>query len=343
MDNQITKYILSLMKIKGIGPAFIKKRIDILKKHQHNIDEFKRSFYDSLSEKEKEKIDIEKYIEDAAEILQQCLENNIILIDISNDLYPKNLLELKDPPSVLYCKGNISLLEKRIIGIIGTRKATELGKKIANKAGSFFSKDFSIVNGLVDGIDKYAILNNDRVYSNVIGVISGGLNFYTTSSKITQDLAKKTLENNGLLISESAPNQKEDAFSGSKSSRIQSGLADAIILIQSSIDGGSKYTLNSFKVLERVLGIINFNNNEEFNNNEAFSANRLIVKEGLMGLTFMCEKIDQKKVSFNNEIDTKKTKTKIKIINDKKDYDDLINTTFVKSNVNNNLLDFLEE
>jgi len=321
MDNEIVRYILALIKIKGVGSVFIKKRLSIFQKYTNNIEEFKRAFNKSLSEKEQEKIDIDYYLDEADELLDECKRENITVIDISNTLYPKNLLELRDPPAILYAKGNLGLLRKKVVGIIGTRKATTLGKNIANKVGAFYSQDFSIINGLVEGIDSSAVRDKNSVHSNVIGILSGGLNFHFTSSKITQGLAEKVLNNNGLLLSESKPNQKEDTFSGSKSSRIQAGISDALILIQSSIDGGSKYTLNAFKVLERPLGVIDFKNNEEFNTNENFSANRLLLQHNKVGLSFICERIKNKNIDLKDY--TKSTKIKrIKIIaiKNKEDY-----------------------
>ena len=334
MDNEVLRYILALSKIKGVGSVFIKKRLSIFQKYNNNIKEFKRDFNKSLSKKEQGKIDIEYYLDEADELLNECKRANISVIDISNTLYPRNLLELTDPPAILYAKGNLSLLRKKVVGIIGTRKATTLGKNIASKVGLFYSQDFAIINGLVEGIDSSAVINKSSVHSNVIGILSGGLNFNFTSSKITQNLAEKVLNNNGLLLSESQPNQKEDAFSGSKSSRIQAGLSDTLILIQSSIDGGSKYTLNSFKGLERPLAVINFLNNEEFKNNDAFSANRLLLEKNKVGLSFICEKIKNKNINLNQC--TKITKIKVIEIIEIKNKEDYF--TLIKSIQKKNIL-----
>lgn len=288
MNRDMTKYILSLLYIKGVGPAFIKKKLELFRQYRDNIEEFKKHFHESLSESEKDKIDVEENLYEAEKTLEICEKNEISVINIASSLYPISLLELKDPPAVLYCKGNMSLLEKDIIAIIGTRRASELGGKIANKLGAYFSKEYAICNGLVDGIDRLSIINQDGVYQNVIGVLSGGLNFTLTSSKITQELASKTLSNNGLLLSEYEPNKKEDSFSGSKASRIQAGLAKALILVQSPIDGGSKYTVRAFKDLNRVLGVVNFDTNIEFRDSALFGANRLIVGYKQHGIAYFC-------------------------------------------------------
>ena len=276
------KNIIALSLIKGIGAAFMKQNIDLISNYKNNLE-----MLSGLSNKINI-IDLNENIIYAEEIIQECQINNIKLLTIVDTDYPKNLLEIKDPPSVIYLKGNYSLLSKGI-AIIGTRKSTELGNKIAAKLGGYFSKNWAICNGLVDGIDKNVVLINNKIIPNVIGILSGGLNFEKTSSKVTKELAFKVLENNGLLISEQEPNKKEDQFSGSKASRIQAGLSRGLILIQSSVSGGSKYTIKSFSEVKRPIGVIAFEGNFEFQNSEEFSANRLLIAENKKGLLKMCD------------------------------------------------------
>lgn len=276
-----TENIIALANIKGIGASFMKQHINLISLYKDNLE-----MLVSLSNKIDE-IDLHANILKAREIISDCAANGIKIISYLDADYPKLLLEIKDPPPVLYAKGNLALLDKAI-AIIGTRNSTDLGNKIAQKVGNYFSNQWAICNGLVEGIDKNSILNEDAVYSNVIGVISGGLHFEITSSKITKEFAKKVLESNGLLLSENEPNKKEDQFSGSKASRIQAGLSKGLILIQSSINGGSKYTLKTFSELQRPIGVINFNSNTEFSNSDEFSGNRILLSDLNNGLQKMC-------------------------------------------------------
>lgn len=276
-----TENIIALANIKGIGASFMKQHINLISLYKDNLE-----MLASLSNKIDEK-DLHVNILKAREIISDCAANGIKIISYLDADYPKLLLEIKDPPPVLYAKGNLALLDKAI-AIIGTRNSTDLGNKIAQKVGNYFSNQWAICNGLVEGIDKNSILNENAIYSNVIGVISGGLHFEITSSKITKELAKKVLDNNGLLVSENEPNKKEDQFSGSKASRIQAGLSKGLILIQSSINGGSKYTLKTFSELQRPIGVINFNSNTEFSNSDEFSGNRILLSDLNNGLQKMC-------------------------------------------------------
>lgn len=67
-------------------------------------------------------------------------------------------------------------------------------------------------------------------------------------------------------------------YSGSKASRIQAGLSHGLILVQSKIDGGSKYTLAKFAKLGRPIGVIHFPSSAEYQS-ESFGANRLDYRE----------------------------------------------------------------
>ncbi|SHN77006.1 Predicted Rossmann fold nucleotide-binding protein DprA/Smf involved in DNA uptake [Flavobacterium fryxellicola] len=277
-----TKYIIAISLIKGIGAAFMKQNIHLIHSYKNNHE-----MLCGISNKITLD-DLEENIIYAEQIIQECTELDITIRTIIDKDYPKQLLEIKDPPPILYLKGNLNLLSK-VIAIIGTRKSTDLGNKIAAKLGTYFSDKWSICNGLVDGIDKSAILINNTIAPNVIGVLSGGLNFEKTSSKVTKELASMVLANNGLLISEQEPNKKEDQFSGSKASRIQAGLSNGLILAQSSITGGSKYTLKTFSELKRPIGVIAFEPNSEYQISEEFSANRLLVLDGKKGLLKICD------------------------------------------------------
>ncbi len=280
--NNSTKNILALSLIKGVGSAFIKKKLSVLTLYANDIDML--SFIGGKINHQSISANFEK----ADNIIAECKTLGIKIITIVDDAYPKNLLEIKDPPPVLYTKGNLGNLN-RVIAIVGTRDATPLGEKIANKTGNYFSENWSICNGLVNGIDKHSIMNKNECSANVIGVLSGGLNFEKTSSKMTGELAEAVLKKDGLLISEHEPNKEEDQFTDSKVNRIQGGLSHALILIQSSKTGSAKYAIKTFSETKRPLGIIKFQGNKEYESGEIFGGNRLILEKGKEGIAEMCK------------------------------------------------------
>ena len=310
------KNILILSMVKGIGPAFIKKNCHRLI-NDSSCDQI-------VKESKPEELDnLVSYAKTADEIMSDCKDNDIKMVSIIDAEYPSQLKEIGDPPSVLFIKGNLSLLN-HVIAIIGTRHSSELGNKIAERVGCYFANHFSICNGLVEGIDEHSIYVEGKVLSNVVGIISGGLCYNETCSSHHIQVINDVLEAGGLIISEYYPRQKEDMYSGSKASRIQAGLSHGLILVQSKIDGGSKYTLAKFAKLGRPIGVIHFPSSAEYQS-ESFGANRLIAEKGKDGLAQM---IGLKKTSSINI-------GPLIVLSNKDDYNKLIQSMSI---ANNNVL-----
>lgn len=297
--------ILILSMVRGVGPAFIKRNYSRLLQGvscEQLVLEAKAEELDVLGD----------YARAAEEIIACCNTNGIIPISIVDAEYPKQLMEIADPPSVLFVKGNVDLL-KRVVAIIGTRKSSDLGNRIAERLGAYFSQHFSICNGLVEGIDEHSVYNNGKMLPNVVGVISGGLCYNETCSAHHGRIIEDVLCAGGLIVSEYYPRQKEDKFSGSKASRIQAGLSHGLILVQSKTDGGSRYTLEKFAKLGRPMGIIHYPSSDEYNS-DSFGANRLIIEKGTLGLLQL---LDLKKTSSLNP-------GRIIALSNKSDYEELV-------------------
>ena len=296
------KNLIALSMVKGVGPSFIKNNISRI--------ELAVDCYSIIKNKKPEQ---EKYLEDylakSESIINDCILEGIDIISLVSPEYPSLLKEISNPPCVLYMMGNRKLISK-CIAIIGTRNSSELGNRIASRLGEYFSKDYSICNGLVEGIDENSIYSNGGVVNNVVGIISGGLCYKETCSKRHVKLIEDVLSTGGLIISEYPPHQKEDKYSGSKASRIQAGLSHGLILVESSVDGGSKYTIESFSKLGRPLGVIQFSQSEDFNSN-SFGANRLIASKKIMGIAEMLNLKTSKKINVDS----------ITVIEGKKDYE----------------------
>lgn len=251
--------LIALTELKGIGPAFVKKVVSKNTFEATNtIQEIKEII--TANNKQFDDDTIYKAVERAKDVVFNCKEEGISIIEFTSEDYPALLKEIKDPPSVIYCKGNLDLLYNKTVCIIGTREPNENAVKISERIGFFYSNiGWAICNGLADGVDNFSIKSNDKIHNKVIGILAGGLNYNTkkTLLKKTAENAEKTIENGGLLISEMPPDKKEDTFTVVKSCRIQAGLSNGLILIQSSLDGGSRFTIKSFCETHRPIAVIN--------------------------------------------------------------------------------------
>ena len=189
----------------------------------------------------------------------QRLKNlNINFITWQDDLYPKILKEIYNPPFILYYKGNISLLNETCLAIVGTRKITGYGQQILPKiAEPLINHGITIVSGLALGIDalahKTALENNGKT----IAVLGSGLdNIYPAKN---QCLAQKIIDQ-GLVISEYSPEAKPLKYHFPYRNRIISGLSLGTIVIEGTKDSGSlitaKYALDQNREIFAVPGNI---------------------------------------------------------------------------------------
>ena len=176
-------------------------------------------------------------------VIKEYDKLKIKVVTILNDIYPKLLKEISSPPIMLYCLGNLDLLNSDCLGVVGTRRSTRYGKEICNKIVSdIATEDITIVSGLADGIDTFAHKSCLEVKGKTIAVLAGGiLNIYPATNT---NLAKSIIENNGLIISEYKPNEQSLTYHFPIRNRIIAGLSKAIVIVEATEKSGSMHTKN---------------------------------------------------------------------------------------------------
>lgn len=163
-------------------------------------------------------------------------------IDISSKKYPKQLKEIYNPPQKIYALGNIEILNNIGIAIVGARKATEYGKKVALKLSEDLSKNkIVIISGLAKGIDSYAHIGTLNVQNGkTIAVLGSGIKEIYPKENI--ELARKIIKKGGCIISEYFPNEKPNKINFPKRNRIISGLSKGVIVVEASEKSGALIT-----------------------------------------------------------------------------------------------------
>ncbi|MDB5248183.1 MAG: dprA [Segetibacter sp.] len=154
--------------------------------------------------------------------------------------YPKRVLNCYDSPTLLYYRGNVDLNAARIISIIGTRNHTEYGKQVTEQLVSELqSQNVLIVSGLAYGID--AIAHKAAINNNIatVGVLAHGLDSIYPPAHAS--LAKQMSLNGGLLT-EFNKETPPDRHNFPRRNRIVAGMADATIVVETAIKGGSMIT-----------------------------------------------------------------------------------------------------
>ena len=222
-----------------------KENINFFKLNRIEKIEFLKSFF---SENNMEKIlnifdRINLYKIEVEKIIKNCEEKNIKIFYYSYENYPKNLINIKESPYVIFVKGNLPIDEEleKSSAIVGTRKPSKEGINFAGDIGSYLSKNnIYNISGLALGIDT---VGHNMSLQKTGAILGQGLDLEIYPRENIK-LAEMILENNGFLLSELIPQTEISLFSLIKRDRLQSALTSGIIIAETSIKGG---TVNTFK------------------------------------------------------------------------------------------------
>lgn len=167
----------------------------------------------------------------------------MICIEMFQDNYPAFLKEIHNPPKRIFTKGNASLLNRRCITIVGTRKATEYGRWVINEMldSSLIQLGICIVSGMALGIDTFVHERCLELGIPTVAVLAGGIeNIYPKSnSRLYREICEK-----GLIISEYGGNTPIMKGMFPMRNRILAGLSEATLVIEADIKSGSNITAN---------------------------------------------------------------------------------------------------
>jgi len=167
----------------------------------------------------------------------QSITKDVKILTFENANYPQALLNIYDPPSILYVRGDESLLNQKSIAIVGTRKATHYGKTMARKlAYELASMGIVIVSGLALGIDTAAHEGALEAKGKTIAVLGCGVDvIYPPSNK---DLYSRIQ----TIVSEFEPGTKVENWRFPQRNRIISGLSLGTIVIEGHYESGAMIT-----------------------------------------------------------------------------------------------------
>ena len=162
------------------------------------------------------------------------------IITLGDSHYPPALLEIPDPPNILYVRGNPALLQQRGIGVVGSRNATPQGVQTAeNFARHLAAQGQCIISGLALGIDTAAHRGALAADGNTVAVIGTGADrIYPARNK---ELAL-AIAARGAIVSEFPLGTPAVAHNFPRRNRIISGLARGVLVVEAAPESGSLIT-----------------------------------------------------------------------------------------------------
>ena len=161
-----------------------------------------------------------------------------VLLDDSQAAYPDSLRDLDDAPPLLWTLGDLRLLKRPVVGLVGARNASSLGTRMAKKlAGDLAADGFVVVSGLARGVDAAA--HSAALSGGTIAVMAGGVDviYPTENTQLAHDIAR-----DGLRISEMPMGLQPQARHFPTRNRLISGLARAVVVVEAAAKSGSLIT-----------------------------------------------------------------------------------------------------
>lgn len=223
-------YLLGLIRVQGFGPVTISQ---ILEEYPDLRDIFDSSGRSKV-------LDISLDWEGIEKDLAWGEGENCHIVTLYDQEYPAILREIPSAPPILFVRGNLKLLSRPQIAIVGSRNPTPQGIENAFNFSRHFSEvGFTVTSGLAIGIDAAAHKGALRGEAGTLAVLANGLDrIYPASNK---ELAHKIVSA-GALISEFSLGTPPVDSHFPRRNRIISGLAVGTLVVEAALKSGSLIT-----------------------------------------------------------------------------------------------------
>lgn len=233
---------LTLSLIPGLGPI---KSSQLIEKFKHPSQLFSASFNDlknSIPDKLAHLLvnaprdpAIHKQLQLTQAWLQASEAHSVLTPD--SPLYPESLKELPDAPVVLYVIGNSHLLNEPQLGVVGSRRPTPNGRRVAQEFCEHLSRSgLVITSGMALGIDAAAHQGALGCYGGTVAVLGTGVDqIYPARHKDIYQL----IASQGALVSEFPLGTKPFAGNFPRRNRILSGLSLGVLVVEAALESGS--------------------------------------------------------------------------------------------------------
>jgi DNA processing protein len=199
--------------------------------------------------------------------------------------YPPLLRHIKKPPDPLFYAGDLSVLSKSCVAVVGSRRATEYGRWAAyNLARKLSERGVVVVSGMAEGIDSFAHRGALEGPTPTVAVMGNGLDvcFPAMNEALRGRIAER-----GLLLSEYEDGVHGTRFTFPARNRLISGLCIATVVVEAGLSSGSLITAEHAAAQGRSVYAVPGNINRKL----SVGCNRLI-KDGAIPLVFFDDILD---------------------------------------------------
>jgi len=250
--------LLALMKLKGFGRRAALKIVD-KPIGETDLGGCREALVSRVSRAHRARVSTSELLDAwtrSEEQLNQSQNVGVQAFSFHDEGYPKRLRKIPDPPAVLFVKGKADALHAtRSLAVVGTREPTSYGEEVAQRSARTAAEvGFVIVSGLAHGCDAYAHKGCLEAHGVGVAVLAHGLDkVYPAANR---DLAEHLLEGGGCFVSEYPVGVTPVRSAFAERDRIQSGLSDAVLVIETDVKGGTMHTVQFARDQKRRIACI---------------------------------------------------------------------------------------
>ncbi len=256
------------------------------------------------------KFDLCEEIKRADKEIEKAVQLGVEIYTVTSDKFPAILKNIVHPPPVIYVKGNFN--PSYGIAIVGSRKCSRYGRKIASQlAGFLSSKDLIVVSGLAYGIDTAAHEGVVGVSGTTYAVLGCGIDFnYPAGNAV---LKERILDAGGAIISEFPFGTSPSRENFPRRNRIISGLSVATVVVEANDSSGALITAQFALEQGRELFVVPANIDSFYSK----GSNKLLKSGAVPLIDFeqIFEEISYLKVNFERDLSVEFDESYMPILN----------------------------
>jgi DNA processing protein len=168
--------------------------------------------------------------------------------------YPRALLDLRDPPDPVWVDGDGDVLSRRAVSIVGTRRLTPYGARVARElAIAFASAGFAVVSGLAQGIDSAAHEGALEAGGVTVAVLGAGVEAFLAGAGARRRALARRIRATGALVSEFPPDAPAQTWTFAKRDATIAALGELTIVVEAPADSGALITAEDARRLGRAV------------------------------------------------------------------------------------------
>jgi DNA processing protein len=174
------------------------------------------------------------------QVWQRIQDQGISVLTWEDESYPRRLMEIDQPPPVLYVRGELCSEDEWSVAVVGTRRITAYGRQITEEVATTLARNgVTVISGLARGVDSVAHQAALNAGGRTIAIMGNGVDriYPPENRRLAEQIIAK-----GALISDYSPGTPPDASNFPPRNRIISGLSLAVVIVEAGYTSGALIT-----------------------------------------------------------------------------------------------------